>query len=183
MSSPSAPSLHWHWIFSHYQAGVVRLPSLSIHPCLSVPSQQWETEDRNTLLQKLCQEEESGESGKKGKQGDTGGNDGNPHKDLFFHPPTFVWTLEAAATVPVLSSWATLLLSLPMELLTWRMFQKLSPVCGAQRMRVDKCAPLPLQLMWCINQLDAARCIVTQGIIEFFSWQFSGFHKYQKSVT
>lgn len=49
MSSPSVLSLYWHKIFSHYQAGYVRLPSRSIYPCLGVPSQQRETEDRNTL--------------------------------------------------------------------------------------------------------------------------------------
>lgn len=63
MSCPSVPSLHWHQIFSHYQAGYVCLPSPSIYLCLSVPSQQRGKEDRNILQQKLCQVQKSGESG------------------------------------------------------------------------------------------------------------------------
>lgn len=55
--SPSVPSLSWHKSFAPYQAGYVCLPSPSIYPCFSVPSQHTGTEDRNTLSEKLCQEE------------------------------------------------------------------------------------------------------------------------------
>lgn len=55
--SPSVPSLYWHKSFAPYQAGYVCLPSPSIQPCSSVPSQHTRTEDSNTLSEKLCQEE------------------------------------------------------------------------------------------------------------------------------
>lgn len=55
--SPSVPSRCWHPSFAPYQAAYVRLPSPSIHPCSSVPSRHTGTEDRNTLPEKLCQEE------------------------------------------------------------------------------------------------------------------------------
>lgn len=55
--SPSVPSRCWHSSFAPYQAAYVRLPSPSIHPCSSVPSRHTGTEDRNTLPEKLCQEE------------------------------------------------------------------------------------------------------------------------------
>lgn len=60
--SPSVPSLYWHKSFAPYQAGYVCLPSPSIQPCSSVPSQHTGTEDRNTLSEKLCQEEKKKKS-------------------------------------------------------------------------------------------------------------------------